>query len=99
MNFLTKANFLLQDNPEHGVISALSDNPGTVLHQDRESPLRTPDQRFDFFFTSEGGLVCRESQSVTQQMFQDRRIYGKFFINKQKSMYIISFSSFFRPCQ
>ena len=68
---------IFQDNPEHGVITALSDNPATVIHQDQESPLRTSDQKFDFFFTEEGGLVCRELKSVTHQMLQDRRIYGK----------------------
>ena len=59
------------------MVQALSDNPGTVLHQDRENPLRTADQDFSFFFTENGGLVCRATKPATQNMLQDRRIYGK----------------------
>ena len=58
-------------------MSALSDNPGTVLHQNRETPIRLPDQDFTAFFTDEGGYVCRSTAQTTHNMLQDRRIYGK----------------------
>ena len=51
-----------------------------MVHQDRENPIRTADQDFSFFFTENGGLVCRASKPTTQNMLQDRRIYGENFI-------------------
>ena len=68
---------ITQDDPTFGVITALSDNPGSVLHQDRETPLRTDDQEYDVFFTDSGGLVCRASKGETEELLKDPRIYGK----------------------
>ena len=60
------------------MVSALSDNPGNMIHQDRETPLRVSDQAYDAFFGESGGLVVRESKAVTIELFKDARIYGKF---------------------
>ena len=71
-----------QDDPEYGVVAALSDNPGTVIHQNRETPIRLPDQDFTAFFTEEGSYISQASKGVTQNMLQDSRIYGKCNINQ-----------------
>ena len=60
------------------MVHALSDNPGTVIHQNREVPIRLPDQDYTTFFDDAGGIVCQASKPVTQQYFQDRRIYGEY---------------------
>ena len=63
----------------------LSNDPATIIHQDRINPLRTPEFDFRCFYTTTGGLIRRENRGVTQSLFEDPRIYGKF----QKKIFIL----------